>query len=60
MRLRLPDVKLYTWAVLTLLSALVFIKLLPWHAASSESERLAVIGEICVVAPATPYAPAGA
>ena len=57
MRLRLPDVKLYTWAALTLLSALVFIKLLRWHAASSESERLAVVGEICIVAPATPYDP---
>ncbi len=57
MSLRLPLAKNYAWAALSLLSALLFAKLLPWHTVSSESEPPAVTGELCIVAPATPFDP---
>jgi copper chaperone NosL len=52
-----PGLRQCGWVGLTLLSAALLVKLLPWQDTSAANRR-AAIGEVCIVAPATPYDPA--
>ncbi|MCX7218829.1 MAG: nitrous oxide reductase accessory protein NosL [Burkholderiales bacterium] len=47
-----------SWLVLTLISASLLVKLVPWQTATQDANRLVAIGEVCIVAPPTPYDPA--
>lgn len=47
-----------SWLLLTLISAALLIKLVPWQTSAQQENRLAAIGEVCIVAPPTPYDPA--
>ncbi|WP_295762946.1 nitrous oxide reductase accessory protein NosL [Undibacterium sp.] len=47
-----------SWLVLTLISASLLVKLVPWQTGTQDANRLAAIGEVCIVAPPTPYDPA--
>lgn len=65
MRLRsaLPDAitrhnyRVGSWLALTVLSAVVLAQIVPWHVTGNDTNRLAAIGEVCIVAPPTPYDP---
>ena len=63
MLLRLPAVtqtlkQCYWAAAFTLLAGFIFVQLVPWQSSSSAANRLALAGEVCIVALATPYDPA--
>lgn len=47
-----------SWLLLTLICAALLIKLVPWQTSAQQANRLAAIGEVCIVAPPTPYDPA--
>ncbi|MFZ6749002.1 nitrous oxide reductase accessory protein NosL [Undibacterium sp. Ren11W] len=46
------------WLVLSVLSAILLTQIVPWHATGNDTNRLTAIGEVCIVAPPTPYDPA--
>ena len=57
MLLHLPANRHVAWATLSLLAALTLHKLIPWHDSTAHDSRTSAIGEVCIVAPATPFDP---
>lgn len=56
MLLRIPSAKHLAWATGTLFIALTLTKLVPWQATVTADQTI-TSGDICIVAPATPFDP---